>query len=336
MESDKEINHQNNLLVTLANEDYVDQAKQLFSSVYHNAGWDGDYMLLAYDIPEEKLEWFRKKGILIRKCEFIPYAQDLRNPKHPPLVFSKFYLFLPEFKQWTNIVYLDADIIVRGSLDGLTQIKGFAAPNAPNTSLKKEFRYSKEELYKELTKNYPLAGGAFNTGIFAFSTEVIKEDSFSKLVELLRRYGPLSIHAEEPILNLFFYKQWTKLPRIYNLYSFEMLYDCGIKPHKIKGIIIHFVGCDKPYHRPWEKQSPFYREWQDNLEKAELINLKSRPPASKEWTEKEIQRYVLYLKLRLAVYYIPRQIDRLIGLVGIFIKRHHPNLYYRLKKLKQG
>ena len=41
-------------MVTLADENYIDQAKQLFSSVYWNSGWKGDYMLLAHNIPESK------------------------------------------------------------------------------------------------------------------------------------------------------------------------------------------------------------------------------------------------------------------------------------------
>jgi len=44
------------LLVTLANENYINQAKQLFSSAYFNGGWDGDYLLLAHEIPENKLK----------------------------------------------------------------------------------------------------------------------------------------------------------------------------------------------------------------------------------------------------------------------------------------
>ena len=44
-----------NLLVTLADKNYIQQAKQLFSSVYWNAGWKGDYMLWAHEIPEEEL-----------------------------------------------------------------------------------------------------------------------------------------------------------------------------------------------------------------------------------------------------------------------------------------
>ena len=56
-----------NLLVTLADKNYLDAAKQLFSSVYFNSGWNGDYMLLSYDIPKKELQWFRDRGIIVRK-----------------------------------------------------------------------------------------------------------------------------------------------------------------------------------------------------------------------------------------------------------------------------
>ena len=49
------------LLVTLADRNYINQVKQLFSSVYWNAGWKGDYMLLTHEIPEKDLKWFRTK-----------------------------------------------------------------------------------------------------------------------------------------------------------------------------------------------------------------------------------------------------------------------------------
>ncbi len=58
-----------NLLVTIANKDYLLLAKQLFSSVYFNAGWKGDYMLLSCLVPEEDLKWFRQKGILIKEAQ---------------------------------------------------------------------------------------------------------------------------------------------------------------------------------------------------------------------------------------------------------------------------
>ena len=55
-----------NLLVTLANQDFLPMAKQVLSSAYYNARWQGDYMLLAHEIPDEDLAWFRDKGILVK------------------------------------------------------------------------------------------------------------------------------------------------------------------------------------------------------------------------------------------------------------------------------
>ena len=85
-----------NLLVTLADKNYITQAKQLFSSVYWNAGWNGDYMLLTgKETPENKLKWFRKKGILIKKCKLLE-KKNVGLQNHPPIVLSKFYLFKKE------------------------------------------------------------------------------------------------------------------------------------------------------------------------------------------------------------------------------------------------
>jgi len=95
--------------VTLADKNYVKQAKQLFSSAYWNAGWKGDYMLLSHKVPEKELKWFRKKGILVKKCELF----DKKDFEYwPPTILIKFYLFSTEFKKWKNVIFLDADIFV--------------------------------------------------------------------------------------------------------------------------------------------------------------------------------------------------------------------------------
>src|SRR4030042_4797413 len=115
------------LLVTLADKNYMNQAKALFSSVDWNAGWKGDYMLLSHDIPEKELKWFRDKGILVKKCKPLYNKKIGVTEVRPPVVASKFYLFTPEFKKWKNIIFLEGDIIVRASLDKLTQLNGFYA-----------------------------------------------------------------------------------------------------------------------------------------------------------------------------------------------------------------
>ena len=90
------------LLVTLADRNFINPAKQLFSGVYHNSGWEGDYMLLAYGIPDEELKWFIDKGILITQCRPVPYAEDFKDTRYSPVFFSKFQLFTPEFKKCRN------------------------------------------------------------------------------------------------------------------------------------------------------------------------------------------------------------------------------------------
>ena len=104
------------LLVAIADKGYIDQVKQLFSSVYFNAGWKGDYMLMAYEIPENDLEWFRKKGILVRKCgplhngtasgiEYPPIdtstpddlVSHMRRFRDLDMVLNKFELFILNF-----------------------------------------------------------------------------------------------------------------------------------------------------------------------------------------------------------------------------------------------
>src|SRR5262245_46673368 len=112
------------VLVTLADENYIDQAKQLFSSVYCNAGWKGDYLLLAHNIPTQKLAWFTNKGILVKETGPI---EKRSQGNFPAVVSAKYHLFEPEFKKWDQVVYIDADCIVRETLNELIVVKHFAA-----------------------------------------------------------------------------------------------------------------------------------------------------------------------------------------------------------------
>ncbi|MDD4996489.1 MAG: glycosyltransferase [Patescibacteria group bacterium] len=347
-----------NLLVTLADKNYVEPAKQLFSSVYWNAGWRGDYMLLAHEISEKKLEWFRRKGILIKKCE--PLYRGKVGGWRPATHTSKFYLFAPEFKKWDNVVYLDGDIIVRGSLDELTEINGFGATldlwnsklseQIINVRLMKERRVDKKifiNLSNELIKYYDLKEDAFNSGVMAFSTDVIKKDTFSKLYNIFKKYEKIGVGGDQLIFNIFFYKNWIKLSPLYNIWPIFMRSIFNIEDEKIKGIILHFVGIWQN-DKPWIVNNYFYKEWTNNLQRAELIDFKKIPPPLKKWTKPEIEKYSFYLKSKrvfLKKIYLKtkenveftyklalRHISRFIGIAGLFLKKHFPKLYFKLKK----
>jgi lipopolysaccharide biosynthesis glycosyltransferase len=342
-----------NLLVTIADKNFIKQAKQLFSSVYWNAGWQGDYMLLAQEIPEKDLKWFRDKGILIKICKPISTKKTIGILNNPIVVLIKFYLFTKFFKNWDKIIYLDSDVIVRGPLEELTKTKGLAAYNA-KYGIFQSFRlydqFSKttnKKMYNRLKKELDSNPYSFNAGIMAFNTNIIKKDTFTKIKKLYERYKKISIHNEESILNLFFYKKWKKISQVYNLRPDHIKRCVPIKEKNIKGIILHFLGEE---NRPWKPQNYFYKEWKNNLKKAELIDLKKRV---KKWNKLKMKVYCFYIKFKLSCLLkkiqstmirksilqsilpsILESINRAIGLIGLFLKRYFPLLYIKLRKIK--
>jgi lipopolysaccharide biosynthesis glycosyltransferase len=326
-----------NLVATLADENFVEQTKQLFSSVYHNAGWKGDYLLLSAGIPEDKLKWFRNKGILIYKC--IPLSNDtIGLSKRSPITLCKFYLFKPEFKKWENIIFLDADIIVKAPIDNLAKVKGFAAAyNAYNKELRLRDEFLGEQdittkeqsiLYQKLIENFNLRGKTFNAGVMAFNTQIIEKNTFSKLNSLFMLYKPVHVNGDQPTFNLFFYKNWQHLPRVYN---------ASASVFKLKCIILHAMGKSKL----WFPESYYYNEWKNNLQMAKNIDISKTVQNIKPWPELKIWIYNFLFYLFFLIYPIIKifdrsycEIDRRVGLIGKFIKKNCPRLYDNLNTIK--
>jgi len=290
-----------NLLVTLADNNYVEQAKQLFSSMYWNAGWQGDYMLLAYDIPEKDLQWFRDKGILVRKCEPILEESEARIGHAPLTTLCKFYLFTPEFKKWGNVVFLDGDIVVRGSLDTLAQAEGFAAArilNLARTLLKGQFQDPNKHnrcLFGELRRRCDLNKPAFNSGVMAFNTDIISEDDFQNLKDIFFRFKDILFISEETVLNIYFYDKWLELSQVYNICPSYEIYHSECSPDDLKGVILHTYS-NFPGGKPWNPKSPLNSEWKTNLNKAYIMDIANPQPARKMLGKQEEAEGDLYLK----------------------------------------
>jgi lipopolysaccharide biosynthesis glycosyltransferase len=328
------------VLVTLADKKFVNQAKQLFSSVYFNAGWKGDYLLLSVGIPEKDLEWFRQKGILINKCSLLS-KNKIGSMKMPSILLSKFYLFKPEFKKWKNVIFLDSDIIVRAPIDKLAKVNGFyVITDAEPHNLFNQF-YKKKILFKQLKQKYNLNKLSFNSGVMAFSTDIIKEDTFENLLGLFKKYHKIHLFGDQPTFNLFFYQKWKKLPIVWNIYTSRIYSYGGISYLKLKGIILHMIG--KENEKPWCKENFFYNEWKNNLEKAEFIDLNKPQKGKPKWSFLRIYYYSIFLVLNGILYDrfknfkkdIKIQINYLFGLFGRKIKKISPKLYIVLKKDKK-
>ncbi|MBD3262727.1 MAG: hypothetical protein GF334_13840, partial [Candidatus Altiarchaeales archaeon] len=196
-----------NLVVTLSDEAYVDQAKALFSSLYWQAGWRGDYMLIAHNIPEKKLAWFKDRGILVKEfsdnvfgeAEFKKLHRESvkpTSPAHLEIVLNKFRLFTPEFRRWGNIVYLDNDVLVNASIDRLLEGCGFKAVVDGAHTLRQQFKATAENqgIYDALEAGYGFGEPAFNAGVFSFNTDLIDADTYGSLRRLFKKYYPASYY----------------------------------------------------------------------------------------------------------------------------------------------
>jgi lipopolysaccharide biosynthesis glycosyltransferase len=338
----------NNLLVTLADGNYIDQAKQLFSSVYWNAGWKGDYMLLAYNIPEKDLTWFRDKGILVRDCEPILTESEIRIGHAPLMTLSKFYLFTQEFKKWENVVFLDGDIVVRASLDTLVQTKGFAAARILNilrTSLKGQLHdrdRRNKHLFKELKSQCDLNRPAFNSGVMAFSTNIISEDDFQNLKKIFFHYKNILFISEESVLNIYFYGKWQELSQVYNICpSYEtFLSECSAG--HLKGIVLHPYS-NFPGGKPWYPTSPAHLEWKSNLDKADMIEIAKPQVPEKRLNKQEEGEYDVYLKNLHRRYFYKfysykiryfRKYNKYRLLAGAYLRKNYPQVNKLQRRLR--
>ncbi|MCX6773483.1 MAG: hypothetical protein NTY68_00605, partial [Candidatus Micrarchaeota archaeon] len=213
--------------------------------------------------------------------------------------FSKFYLFTREFKKWRNIVYLDSDILVRGSLEDLAKAKGFASTRDNTIFLLEQFILSDHEkkACDELRKGYRMEKDAFCSGMFAFSTDIIKEKTFDELKGLAERYGSVAKYREQSIINLYFCGKWHRLPDVFGILVTYIGKDLMMKDN-VDGIILHFAGPKKP----WDRDSRYYQEWKSSLDRADGIDISRPQKPARIWTWEEMLEQERLLKSR------PRQI----------------------------
>jgi lipopolysaccharide biosynthesis glycosyltransferase len=247
----------------------------------------------------------------------------------------------------------------------------FAAPNAHGNRFRDEFiEYTKESRgkFRELKKTFSLHGRAFNSGVMTFSTELINESTFHMLLDLYRHFGELNKYGEEGTLNLFFYKKWKKLPACYNVYPYYTWLIYGIPYETVDAAIFHFVG-GEPKPKPWFPDSLYYKEWMENLRKADTIDPRKPQEASRIWTPFKEKRYDVSLALRHPFVFLKRKmfdpipttfytyirapfsvflrylskiilngffmIDRQIGKLGLVTKKISPRLYEYIRIKKQ-
>lgn len=242
--------------VCVADQAYLEYVRHVFVSV-RRLGWNDDLLLITgQDNPPDTLDWFRSNGVAVWELPHLIAEADwiARQPAgHNPITLHKLYLFTERMKQWRQVVFLDADIILRRSITRLTEVTGFAACDDLFHSLAEQLK-DPAEAPRLTEEGYDLSRTSFNTGVMAFSTDILDGALEQRLHELTRRYFGASRWGDQLIVNLLFYGRWRTLPVGYNFFPALMQAPGDIPAW---AFVWHFPD----QNQPWKESSPYHAQW---------------------------------------------------------------------------
>jgi lipopolysaccharide biosynthesis glycosyltransferase len=280
------MNHSKNLVVTLGNKPYLDQVKQLFSSLYFNAEWKGDCMLLCdRSLNAEDTDWFNKRGIRVRPYD--PLLPEKIGISHQ-IAWLKLNIFTPAFREWENIIFLDGDIIVRAPLDELLNLDGLNAVrvmNGERSDLMGQFHNYDENRLKMLTSQFDCPGPALNAGVLAFKSTLIKDDMLENFKKIAYEYKDVIFISEETVLNMYFHKKWNELPAVFNICPNWEIGLRGCKPEDLKGRVLHCYSTlffRQRNRKFWSPGNPLFPEWKANLDKSDEVDFSDAAKTSRK------------------------------------------------------
>lgn len=228
------------VIVLGADSGYRDKVETTIKSVCaHNR--NVKFYIFNDDMPSE---WFQ---LMTKRLE--PLSSEIVNVKisshslknyHlplPHLSYAAFFrYFIPQFVEENRAIYLDSDVIVRGSLDAL---------------------------FSEDLGDFPMAAveddltsDSFNSGVMLIDVDAWRAEGVTeKLFELTNQFHESSF-GDQGILNILFQKRWKKLPQKYNFmvgmdtvarnYQIVSWYQDSLVAEK-EAEIIHYTG-EKPWY----------------------------------------------------------------------------------------
>ncbi|XP_073048895.1 galactinol synthase 1-like [Primulina eburnea] len=219
------------------------------------------------DVPEEHREILKEQGCIVKEIE----------PIHPPenqIQFAMAYyvinyskLRIWNFKEYSKMVYLDADIQVYDNIDHL-----FDAPDGyfyavMDCFCEKTWSHSKQYSigYCQQVPNkvtWPAEMGSppplyFNAGMFVFEPS---QTTYDNLLETLRITPPTPF-AEQDFLNMFFNSVYKPIRNVYNLVLANLWrHPENVELEKVK--VVHYCAAGS---KPWR-----YTGVENNMDREDI------------------------------------------------------------------
>lgn len=297
-----------NILVTLCNEKYVPHAKQVLASAFLNSGWQGDYAVLTDGLSDESKNWFRSRGVIVLYPDPIT---DRELNGYPPIIWQKCHCFSSLFDAWDHVIFLDADVTIRQSIDGLLEFDQLGAWG-DSVILEGQFKSFPQSIYGQ----YNAAEEAFNVGVMSIPRSIRSASILSDIKDHLSRCMDYLKFPEQAILNIIFYKKWKYIPFVYNCNPFFLKECYLVDTSKFDYIaIMHFFGSFNRW-KPWNKGNDFYDLWMSNTAAAEDIDFTQQPPEARPVTKEEADNLERVVKAKKVRCRLTRQGDSLPRLFG--------------------
>ncbi len=281
-----------NILVTV-DSNYVRPLKVMLTSFFTYHKNENQIYLLYSNVKETELAELRSM-IEEGNSQFFPVRMEERLLSDVPVFryFTKemyYRLFAGVmFLGKDKMLYLDPDILIRGSLEDLyeTDIEGNILAGVADYAINHMAALSvhKDELGIEEREQY------INSGVLLLNLKELRKRFRGKDIEkIVREKGDLLLYPDQDIINLLFRGRIKLLERKYNYntgygsFAKMLRYIAGgFVKEKQYPVIVHYMGASKPWHP--EYYGKFGKEYRRYLKQYPDPN----PEAERKWKRRHI------------------------------------------------
>ena len=228
------------VFVTLCDITQFDRAKGTISQLYHRGNWRGNIVIITVNFTPDD-SFIEEYSVMIYPVQHINtdyIVQEIKKyPFYEPndkrqlnklIQWDKLYVFSSYFKQWDRVIFLDAGIHV------FNDVQLFVDLDCTNSILASDdsdpydngVRFHRQI---DLSMNTNVVIDFINTfGVdcltkkyflncmFMFDTQLIEENTFNELIEMMNRF-PICRCNEMTLMNMYFTLQknvWKPFPMI--------------------------------------------------------------------------------------------------------------------------
>lgn len=299
---------------------YAQHLAVLLRSIFHTNPYNEIVFYVIYNKLDNKniqrLENVAKKSNI--KILFLYIEESILDNitlhyHYEKTIFYKFICHAKLVKYTDRIIYIDSDCLVLGSLSDLWKIdleKSYFAATPDHLNFKHD-RHT--ELGFANSKSY------FNVGVLLIDIKKwVESDNTKKIIEFAEKNSKKLIYAEQDAANYVLRGNYKRLGHIYNYSTIHAPnFMTTKKIEKLENIVIyHFAGVSKPWNfdSTNSMKSKYWKYLKETPWKFSLYR-----DISKITPKIFIKHYLVNPKI--FVVQIIRDIDRIIGLVGIRVRK---------------